>query len=145
MNKTLILAALLAATFNNANAMGALRVAIEGSKIAAEVGKATAEGAKVASEAAKATTEGAKLADEAAKASRNIKWQDEAEAAEEAAKAISNLRKLGAYRFEYRGFHAIPDLERGGYFLERGNNLPVWVKNKEAAREWIDAFIHATK
>ena len=75
------------------------------------------------------------------------KITEEALQAEEAAKAISNVKKLNHYRFEYRGYKAIPDLERGGYMVQKigSESLPQYCRNTEEVKAFVDAFLRATQ
>ena len=111
--------------------MGALKAAISASR-------AVGEGAKIASEGGKVAVEGAKLASEGGKIT---------EEALQAAKAISNVKKLNHYRFEYRGYKAIPDLERGGYMVQKigSESLPQYCRNTEEVKAFVDAFLRATQ
>lgn len=126
----LVLTIALAFNVQSVQAMGALKAAISASravKIASEGGKVAVEGAKLASEGGKLT--------------------EEALQAEEAAKAISNVKKLNHYRFEYRGYKAIPDLERGGYMVQKigSESLPQYCRNTDEVKAFVDAFLRATQ
>lgn len=130
----LVLTIALAFNVQSVQAMGALKAAISASR-------AVGEGAKIASEGGKVAVEGAKLASEGGKLT------EEALQAEEAAKAISNVKKLNYYRFEYRGYKAIPDLERGGYMVQKigSESLPQYYRNTEEVKAFVDAFLRATQ